>query len=67
MTNRDHVLEQALALPLEDRAYVLAVLRTSLSEEVTKSFADPEFQNEMERRFADSAGTIPWSQLRDEL
>jgi hypothetical protein len=118
MTNRERILEQALSLSTEDRAYLAVALQASLpiaptsppepavasellaelrrrsaefrsgtigaqlasevlevlrrrniasSPERVESFEDRAFQQEMERRFADSADSIPWSQVRDEL
>ena len=37
MINREQILEQALALPLEDRAYVVAALEESLPATSGKS------------------------------
>ena len=51
MTLRDQIVQQALSLPAEDRAYVADLLEGSLPE---SSFCDPEiaaaWSQEIERR-----------------
>lgn len=53
MTNRDQIVEQALSLPPEDRAFVVDALEQSLSH---GGFASPETEQawaeEIERRLA---------------
>ena len=65
--NPDAILQAALELSEEQRIALVTRLVESLPETVAASFDDREFQREMERRFAGSADTIPWSQVRDEL
>jgi hypothetical protein len=66
-SNADAILQAALELSDTDRAALVARLVASLPEQAVECFEDVEFQHEMERRFADSADSIPWSQVRDEL
>lgn len=63
----DEILQAALELSDADRVALVARLMASLPEQMVEQFEDLEFQQEMERRFADSADSIPWSQVRDEL
>lgn len=65
--NPDTILQAALELSEEQRIALVTRLVESLPETAASSFDDAEFQRELERRFADSADTIPWSQVRDEL
>jgi len=53
MVNREQVIEQALSLPPEDRAYVVTALEQSLGD---SGFASPEIEDawaaEIERRLS---------------
>lgn len=53
MINREHILEQALALPLEDRAYVVAALEESLpATNPAEAESASELLKELRRRSA---------------
>jgi len=60
------VLEDALALPEDDRLDLAAVLWASVPRE-----PDPEWEEawhaEITRRLADPSPGVPWEQVRDEL
>ena len=61
------ILEAAMMLSENDRIALASRLLESVpSDEVTKSVDDPSLIEELDRRFADREGTIPWSELRAE-
>jgi hypothetical protein len=66
-TNTQAIVAAALKLPESDRADIVMQLLETLTEGSEGiSIDDPDFMEEMERRFADPAGAIPWSELRSE-
>ena len=63
----DTILEAALMLPEKDRITLASRLLESVpSDEVTISVDDPSLIGELDRRFADREGGIPWPDLRAE-
>lgn len=61
------ILEAALSLPEGERlALVSRLLETMPAELLPLSLDDPGLVEELDRRFTDSSGELPWSQLRDE-
>ena len=61
------ILDAAMQLPEEERLEVVSRLLESLPDDVDVwSGDDPDFINELDRRFADPAGSISWTELRDE-
>lgn len=57
MTQREQILEQALSLPPEDRAFVAAALEESLSTTASQKGSPAELLAELKRRSAaDRAG-----------
>lgn len=61
------VLDAAMQLPEEERMEVVSRLLETLPHDVDVwSSDDPDFINELDRRFADPAGSISWTELRDE-
>jgi putative addiction module component (TIGR02574 family) len=71
MTSRaQHVLREALALPLDERADVAAELLASLDDAAAEQPADVEaaWAAEIERRarraLADESGGVPWDDVR---
>ena len=60
------LLEDALALPEEDRLDLASALWASVGRE-----PDPEWeaawQHEIEKRLSDPRPGVPWEQVRDEL
>lgn len=63
----DSIFEAAMTLSESER-FVLAsrLLETVSAEDFTPSLDDPPLVEELERRFADPEGSIPWSDLRAE-
>ena len=57
--------QAALQLPDEDRLALVAKLLETLPPGLS-TLDDPTFVEELERRFADDTGAVPWSQLRAE-
>ncbi len=65
----DEILAQALKLPETERRMVMNKLAESLPghDEAAALYAnDPDFLAELERRCADTSGSISWQKLRDE-
>jgi hypothetical protein len=63
----DAILEAAMMLPEEERfALVSRLLESMPSEGTTICVDDPSLIEELDRRFEDREGAIPWSHLRDE-
>lgn len=61
------VFEAALRLSEDQRlALVSRLLETLPSEELTASVDDPKLIDELDRRFADDEGAVPWSELKAE-
>jgi hypothetical protein len=61
------VFEAALALPENERlALVSRLLETTPAEDSALSLDDDSLVEELDRRFADRAGSIEWSDLRAE-
>jgi len=61
------VLEAALRLSQEDRwALVSRLLESLPAETPTLSVDDPDLVAELDRRFADPDGAVPWSELQAE-
>jgi hypothetical protein len=65
-TSTEAIVAAALKLPESARAEIVMQLLETLTEgSESVSIDDPDFIEEMERRFADS-GAIPWSELHSE-
>jgi hypothetical protein len=63
----DALLKAAMMLPEQERITVASRLLESVpSDDVTISVDDPSLIEEINRRFADREGGIPWSELRAE-
>ncbi len=63
----DAILEAAMMLPEEERFVLVSRLLESMpSEETAISIEDPKLIEELNRRFSDREGAVPWSQLRSE-
>lgn len=63
----DAIFEAALKLPEDERfALVSRLLESMPFEEAGISVDDPSLMEELQRRFEDREGAIPWSRLRDE-
>jgi putative addiction module component (TIGR02574 family) len=61
------IFEAALQLPESDRLTLVSrLLETMPTEDSSLSLDDPSLAEELDRRFADHAGSVPWSGLRDE-
>jgi len=61
------ILDAALRLPENERlAIVSRLLETLPPEDVTISLDDTRLAEELDRRFADSEGAVPWSDLKAE-
>jgi putative addiction module component (TIGR02574 family) len=61
------ILEAALQLPEGERLALVAQLLDSLPPgQVGLSVDDPQLVAELNRRCADSEGTIPWGELKAE-
>ena len=66
-TDPEAILDAALQLPENERlAIVSRLLETLPPEDVTISLDDAQRAEELDRRFADSEGTVPWSDLKAE-
>ena len=64
----DAIFAAALQLTEDERLTLAAQLLETISEEAGgSSLDDPDLIEELRRRSADLEGTVPWSQLRDEL
>jgi hypothetical protein len=61
------VFEAALKLSESDRLVLVSrLLETMPAEEDTTSLSDPSLVEELDRRFGDLEGSMPWSDLRAE-
>ena len=60
----ESILEAALKLPENERLDLAARLLDTVPPEIL-SVDDPDFIDEMDRRFNDGSPTIPWSEIRD--
>ena len=61
----DAIFDAALKLPENERlALVSRLLKTMPAESVLPSLDDPALEQELDRRFADREGAVPWSELR---
>ena len=66
-TDPQAILDAALQLPENERlAIVSRLLETLPPEDVTISLDDAQLAEELDRRFADSEGAVPWSDLKAE-
>ena len=55
------ILEAALKLPESDRLTIVSrLLETMPAEDSSASLDDPAFIEELDRRFADREGSVPW-------
>jgi hypothetical protein len=63
----DAIFEAALKLPESDRLILVSrLLETMPDEDSAISLDDPALVMELDRRFADRADSVPWSELRGE-
>ena len=63
----EKIFDAALELSDDDRlALVARLMETIPAENLSMSLDDPDLAVELERRFADSSGAIPWPDLRAE-
>ena len=63
----ERIFEAALMLPEQERIMLASRLLESVpSDDVTISVDDSSLIEELDRRFADREGEIPWSDLRAE-
>ena len=59
--------QRGLQLPENERlAIVSRLLETLPPEDITISLDDAQLAEELDRRFADSEGAVPWSDLKAE-
>ena len=66
-TDPEAILDAALQLPENERlAIVSRLLETLPPEDVTISLDHAQRAEELDRRFADSEGAVPWSDLKAE-
>ena len=66
-TDPQAILDAALQLPENERlAIVSRLLETLPPEDITISLDDAQLAEELDRRFADSEGAVPWSDLKAE-
>ena len=66
--SHDEVLKSALSLPESDRILLATELLDSLpGTPPGMSIDDPEFEAELERRFADGSKSIPWEIVSQQL
>ena len=65
--NSKDLFDAALELSDDERlALVARLMETIPAENLSMSLDDPELASELERRFADTSGAIPWPELRAE-
>jgi hypothetical protein len=62
--NPDTIFEAALSLPENLRLDLAAKLLDTVPPGIM-SIDDPDFAEELDRRFNDGLPTIPWSEIRD--
>ncbi len=61
------ILDAALKLPERERFEIALRLWETLPEsDLPAGLDDPDLAAELNRRFADSAGSVPWAELRAE-
>ena len=61
------ILSAALNLPESQRLALVSRLLDSLPpDDLTVSLDDPRLAEELDRRFADSSGAVPWPELKAE-
>ncbi len=66
-TTPNSIFEAAIKLPEDQRLDLAMRLMDTLPPELDLlSLDDPNLVEELDRRAADDAGAIPWTQLRDE-
>ena len=66
--NANLLFEAAMHLPEGQRlSLVSRILDTMPAGDVACSVDDPDLLDELERRFAEPEGAIPWSELRAEI
>ena len=66
-TDPQAILDAALQLPESERLAIVSRLLDSLPpEDVTISLDDAQLVEELDRRFADADGAVPWSDLKAE-
>jgi putative addiction module component (TIGR02574 family) len=65
--NTSVIFESAMQLSEEERLSLVSRLLDTLPEHaVTVSLDDSDFLDELDRRFAQPEGAIPWAELRAE-
>jgi putative addiction module component (TIGR02574 family) len=63
----DAIFSEALKLPETERLILVSrLLETMPTDDSVLSLDDASLNEELDRRFADSAGGVPWSELRSE-
>jgi hypothetical protein len=62
--NLDAIFEAALSLPDNERLELASRLLDTVPPGIM-SADDPDFVEELNRRFNDGSATIPWSEIRD--
>jgi hypothetical protein len=66
-TSSDAIFQEALLLPESERLTLVSrLLETMPGEDTSASLDDASLVEELDRRFADREGSIPWSDLRAE-
>ena len=63
----DSILDAALRLPEDVRLSLVSRLLESLPpEDLALSLEDPRLAEELDRRFTDREGAVPWSELKSD-
>jgi hypothetical protein len=63
----DDVFEAAMHMAAEDRiALIGRLLETLPEQEIGLSIDSPDLREELDRRFAERDGEVPWAELRAE-
>ncbi len=63
----ESILAEALKLPDDEKMVIVSRLLEALPpEDLALSVDDPQFAEELQRRFADREGGIPWPELHAE-
>jgi putative addiction module component (TIGR02574 family) len=66
-TNPEAILDAALLLPEHERLTLVSrLLETLPIEDSVLSLDDAQLAEELDRRYADSKGAIPWPELKAE-
>ncbi|NBS33451.1 MAG: hypothetical protein EBS83_11790 [Planctomycetia bacterium] len=66
-SSTDQAFEQAMRLPEDDRVALIGrLLETMPTRAITLSLLAPDLREELDRRFADRDGEIPWGDLQAE-